>query len=324
MYRVGVDLGGTNIAAAVIDDRYRIVSKVVSKTNLPRPAEAVCDDIVADVWQAVRDAGLQEQDIESYGIGSPGVINVEKGLIVHASTFRYTNAPLRDLLYERSGKEFYCANDANAAAYGEFIAGAGRGTKDFIAVTLGSGIGGGIIIQNKIYVGAGFAAGEPGHHVIVQDGETCLCGRKGCWEAYASATGLIRDTRRAMLGDPDSRLWALCEGDLSKVDAKTVFDARDLGDPTAAEVVRRYYFYLGTGIANLIKILQPEVLCIGGGISNQGQRLIDELEEAMKGRDFQEIHTRVTKLRLAELGNDAGLIGAAFLKEQTDEKERSR
>ena len=318
MYRIGVDLGGTNIVAAVIDDKYQILSKVISKTNLPRSAELVCGDIIADVDRAIQNAGLQESDIESYGIGSPGVINVEKGIIVHASTFKYTNVPLRDLLYERSGKLFYCANDANAAAYGEFVAGAGRGTKDFLAITLGSGIGGGIIINNKIYVGAGFAAGEPGHHVIIQDGETCLCGRKGCWEAYASATGLIRDTKRAMLANPDSKLWTLCEGDLNKIDGKAVFDARDLGDDTAAKLIRNYLLYLGTGIANLIKILQPEILCIGGGISNQGQNLINELEEVMKGRDFQETNTRVTKLRIAELGNDAGLIGAAFLKEQAD------
>ncbi len=316
MYRIGVDLGGTNIVAAVVDDQFRIVSKVTSKTNLPRPAGEVCSDIVTDVFEAIRQAGLKESDIDSYGLGSPGVIDVDRGIVVHASTFQYTNEPLRDLLYERSGKLFYCANDANAAAYGEFVAGAGRGTKDFMAVTLGSGIGGGIIINKRIYVGAGFAAGEPGHHVIVQDGETCLCGRKGCWEAYASATGLIRDTKRAMACHPRSLLWEMCAHDLRNVDAKMTFDARDAGDPAAAAVIHQYMEYLGTGIANMIKILQPEVLCLGGGISNQGQRLIDELEEVMRGRDFQQYNTRTTVLKIAELGNDAGLIGAAFLKDQ--------
>lgn len=313
MFRVGVDLGGTNIVAAVVDDRYRVISRVSSRTMLPRDAESISDDIAKDVFAAVEKAGLKMEDITSFGIGSPGVVNVDEGIVIRASNLDFTKVPLRQILYEKTGKVFCCENDANAAAYGEYIAGAGRGTKNFLALTLGTGIGGGVIIDGKIYVGAGYAGGEFGHSVIIQNGEPCTCGRRGCFEAYASANALIRDAKRAMQKNPDSLLWKLAQQNPERVDGKVVFDARDEGDTTAAEVLRQYIAYLGTGIANFIRIFQPEILCIGGGISNQGQSLIDEIEETMKERDFEINSTRVTVLKKAELGDDAGLIGAAFL-----------
>ena len=313
MFRVGVDLGGTNIAAAVVDEQYHIISRASSETGLPRSADSICDEIAGNVSAAISAAGLTPAEITNYGIGSPGVVDVERGMVIRASNLDFTMVPLRRMLHERTGQIFCCENDANAAAYGEYIAGSGRGTRHFLALTLGTGIGGGIIINGKIYSGAGYAGGELGHSVIVQEGEPCTCGRKGCFETYASASALIRDGRRAMQQNPDSLLWDFCRQNPDRLNAKLVFDAKAAGDQTADFVIRRYIAYLSTGIANLIRTLQPEVLCIGGGISNQGQPLLDAIEEVLRTRDFAQNSTRVTLLKIAELGNDAGLIGAAFL-----------
>ncbi len=313
MFRVGVDLGGTNIVAAVVDDSYHIVSKISSRTRPGRDAESICGDIGADVAAAVRSAGLTPQEISGFGIGSCGMVNAAEGVLIRASNLDFTQVPLRQILYEKTGYWFQCENDANAAAWGEYIAGAGRGTNSFMELTLGTGIGGSLIVNGMIYEGAGYEGGEFGHTVIVQDGEPCPCGRRGCLEAYASASALIRDARRAMALRPDSRLWKLCGRDPAHMDAKMVFDARSAGDAAAEEVIQRYLVSLGTGIANFIRMLQPEVLCIGGGISNQGQPLIDEIEQIMAEREFNGNRDRITILRIAELGEDAGVIGAAFL-----------
>ena len=207
MYKLGIDLGGTNIVAGVVDENYKIVATSKVKTNCPRPSEEIIDDMAKVALDAIAKAGLTVDDIDGFGVGSPGSIEAETGKIIYSNNLEFYDVPLGEMLEERVGKKFYVDNDANAAAYGEFIAGAGKGTNHFVAITLGTGVGGGVIIDRKIFSGSNGAGAELGHTVIQMNGEPCSCGRNGCWEAYASATALIRQTRQAMLRYPESVMW---------------------------------------------------------------------------------------------------------------------
>ena len=314
MYRLGVDLGGTNIAIAVVDENYNIVGRAKTKTDAHRPAAEICDSIAATAKEAIKAAGLKIEDIVSAGIGTPGSVVPSKGMVTYANNFAgFSNLPLCAMLKERLGIDFYIDNDANAAAYGEYLAGAGVGTKDFIAVTLGTGVGGGIIIDGKMLLGSNFAGGELGHTVLHVDGEPCTCGRNGCFEAYASATALIRQTKRAMDENKDSLMWKISEEAGGKVTGRTAFDAMRSGDAAGKEVVDTYLSYLITGLVNIINIFQPEVISIGGGVSNEGQWLIDKMYPEIHKQQYGSGIVEETKIRIAQLKNDAGIIGAAVL-----------
>lgn len=313
MYKLGIDLGGTNIVAGVVDDNYNIVATSKVKTNLPRPAEEVIDDMVKAANIAIESAGLKVSDIDSMGVGSPGAIDPVHGVVCYANNLGFNNVPMAKMLKERIGVDFYIENDANAAAYGEYIAGAGRGTNDFIAITLGTGVGGGVIIDGKIYSGSNYAGAELGHTVIAMDGEMCSCGRQGCWEAYASATALIRQTKQAMIKYPKSVMWELCGSDINKVDGRTAFDAMRKGDAAGKMVVDKYVEYVAVGVSNNINIFQPDVLCIGGGISKEGDNLIKPIKAFLEGENYARNIEKNTEVKVAELGNDAGIIGAAYL-----------
>lgn len=313
MYKLGIDLGGTNIVAGVVDDNYNIVATSKVKTNLPRPAEEVIDDMVKVANIAIESAGLKVSDIDSMGVGSPGAIDPVHGVVCYANNLGFNNVPMAKMLKERMGVDFYIENDANAAAYGEYIAGAGRGTNDFIAITLGTGVGGGVIIDGKIYSGSNYAGAELGHTVIAMGGEMCSCGRQGCWEAYASATALIRQTKQAMIKYPKSVMWELCGNDINKVDGRTAFDAMRKGDVAGKMIVDKYVEYVAVGVSNNINIFQPEVLCIGGGISKEGDNLIKPIKAFLEGENYARNIEKKTEIKVAELGNDAGIIGAAYL-----------
>ncbi len=313
MYKLGVDLGGTNIVAGVVDDKYRIVSIAKRKTNLPRPAQEIIDDIITVTFEAIEAAGITADDIDGYGIGCPGSIDHETGAVPYSNNLEFYDLPLGELLLEKTGKKFYIENDANAAAYGEYIAGAGKGTKNFIAITLGTGVGGGIIIDGKIYSGTNGAGGELGHSVIQMGGQACTCGRFGCWEAYASATALVRQTKQAMMRYKDSKMWDICDGDIENANGVTAFKAKRLGDRGGTMVVDEYIRYVAVGIANVLNIFQPDIICIGGGISKEGEYLTDPLNEYVEGENYAR-HSKIkTVIKTADLGNDAGIIGAAYL-----------
>lgn len=313
MYNLGIDLGGTNIAAAVVDENYKIIGRGKVKTNCPRPAEEIADDIYKAGIMAIENSGLKLDDIAQVGVGSPGSVNPETGYICYAGNLDFINVPLKELLEARFGREVYLENDANAAAYGEQLAGAGKGAEQFIAITLGTGVGGGVIQNGNILSGSNHAGGELGHIVIIKDGEPCTCGRSGCWEAYASATGLIRQTKAAMNKDKSSAMWKIVNGNIDAVNGKTAFDGMRAGDKTATEVVSAYCEYVGCGIANIINIFQPEVLCIGGGISKEGETLAAPVREYVSHQTFTKNVDKTTVIKTAVLGNDAGIIGAAFL-----------
>lgn len=313
MYRLGIDLGGTNIVAGIVDDNYKIISKARAKTALPRPAEQIVDDMANLALQAARFAGLTFDDIGSFGIGTPGSVEAESGTVIYANNLNFHDVPLADMMFSRTGKKFRIANDADSAAYGEFIAGAGKGTRDFVMITLGTGVGGGVIIEGKIRSGFNGAGGELGHTVIQMNGEACTCGRNGCFEAYASATALIRQTKQAMIRHADSYMWKLCGNDINRVTGRTAFDAMRADDEAGKAVVDAYIGYLAVGAANIINTFQPEVLCIGGGISKEGDTIIKPLMTIVSGDNYARSIKKKTEIKTALLGNDAGIIGAACI-----------
>ena len=312
MYTIGIDLGGTNIAAGLVDENY----KIIRKTSRPTGAQRTADDIVKDMAAACetlcREEGITVGQISSVGIATPGTADTDHGVVIYANNLPFRNYPIAAKLKELFPVGHVAiANDANAAAYGEAVAGAGAGKKDFVMLTLGTGVGGGIIIDGKLYTGFNYSAGELGHMVIVHNGVQCTCGRKGCFEAYSSATGLIRMTKAKMQECKDSVMWELVGGDIDKVNGRTAYDAKRKGDRAAEEVVDEYVSYLATGTANLINIFQPSVLAFGGGVANEKENLLAPLRELVVNQTY--ITEERTEIKSAVLGNDAGIVGAAAL-----------
>lgn len=314
---LGIDLGGTNIAIGLVDENCNIIKKDSAPTGRKKPYAEIVKDMADLAMKVIKDAEVDTSDIKAIGIGSPGFANEEKGEIVYASSFpTFRNAPIAaEMKKYFPSCEVYLENDANAAAYGEMMAGAAKGKNDVIAVTLGTGVGGGIIIGGKIYAGYNNAGGEIGHKVIMVDGLDCACGRSGCWEMYASATAIIRQTKEAAKANPESLINKICEGDLEKVNGKTAFDAMDAGDETAKKVVEQYIKYLSVGIVDLINVFQPEMIVVGGGISKQGESLLAPVREIAQKESYG-LDCEKTKIVQATLGNDAGIIGAAMLWKQ--------
>ncbi len=314
MYRIGVDLGGTNIAVGLVNEN----AEIIKKTSVPTGAERGGDAIVADIASCCRrvceEKGITLDEVENIGIATPGTANHNTGVVEYANNLPFKKFPIAELLKNAlDGKvSVKIENDANAAALGEACAGAAKGTKYSVMITLGTGVGGGIIIDGKVYSGFNCAGGELGHTVIEADGVKCSCGRLGCWEAYSSATALIRMTKEK-IEECKAEGRATLMADAPKVSGRTACDAMRAGDAAAKEVYDRYIKYLACGITNMINIFQPEVISIGGGISGEGQSLIDSLAPLVYGGGYGGDSVPHTELRIAQLGNDAGIIGAAML-----------
>ena len=317
MVRLGVDLGGTNIAVGIVDENYKVVHKDSVPTQASRAPEAIVDDIAMLCRRVLADKGLTLADVGGVGIAAPGTINSRDGYVEYANNLPFNHFPIVPLLKERLGDvPTFVENDANAAAWGEAIAGAAKGTANSVMVTLGTGVGGGIVIENKVYSGFNGAGAELGHMVIVADGVPCSCGRKGCWEAYSSATALIRMTREKLEEcEAQGRQTVMTDmvAKKGRVTGRTSFDAMRAGDEAAREVVDTYLHYLACGIANLLNIFQPEILVIGGGISGEKENLLAPLRPLMLTESYGGGVVKATELKIAELGNDAGIIGAACL-----------
>lgn len=311
MLRIGVDLGGTNIAAGLVDEEYRILDRLSVKTNLPRPAESIIADIAELVNRLCDRNNVVQRDIESVGVGVPGTVNEDTGYVEFSNNLGFEMVPFISLLGGMVEAPVHFGNDANAAALGEYLAG-GYNVKSFVMITLGTGIGSGIILDGKLIKGINYAASELGHTVIKLGGEQCTCGRKGCFEAYSSATGLIRMTKESMAENPDSIMNKMAE-ERGKVTARTSFDCMRAGDKYAKAVVDKYIKYLAAGITNTINTFQPDILCIGGGVCNEGDPLLLPVKAIVEEEDFANKSEKRTEIVIAKLGNDAGLIGAAFL-----------
>ncbi len=318
MYYIGVDLGGTNIAAGIVDSDFKIVLKGSVPTNVEgRSAEEIIKDMGELCQKLVDDAKLTFDDIEYVGIASPGAIDPVNGVVVYANNLPFSVFPIADTLKKYIPvKKVLVENDANAAAKGEAVAGAAKGVADAVMITLGTGVGGGIIIDHKVYSGFNYAGAELGHIVIEHNGRQCSCGRKGCWEAYSSATGLINMTKEKLDECEKNGTKTLMSEYVEKegkVSGKTAFAAMKQGDKAAKEVVDMYISYLGCGLSNIINIFQPEILVIGGGICNEKNYLTDPLKAIIKEETYGNEAIKPTELKIAELGNDAGIIGAAVL-----------
>ncbi|MCL2221607.1 MAG: ROK family glucokinase [Oscillospiraceae bacterium] len=312
-YYVGIDLGGTNIVAGVVDENYKIIAKYSEPTNASRTFEEVCASIANAAFEATKKANLDMGDIEAVGVGSPGCVNRKTNLLVFSNNLGWENVPFQDELEKHFAMPVYIENDANCAALGEVLVGAARDYENACMITLGTGVGGGIIIDKKIFSGSDRLGAEIGHTTLLYGGEICSCGLKGCFEAYASATALIRQIKQAIKQHPESLLNKLCEGNLDKVEAKTAFDAMDKGDDVAIKVVDQYISYVAAGVGSMMSLFRPEVVIVGGGVSNAGDKLMKPLTEKTKHLTFTRNQAENPPIVLAELGNDAGIIGAAML-----------
>ena len=317
MYRIGVDLGGTNIAVGIVNEEFEIIAQDSTPTLPGRPGEEIVDDIAMLCKKLCEERGLTPADIDSVGIASPGIVDDESGCVIYANNLSFRHFPILPLLKERFPvQEMHIENDANAAAWGEAIAGAAKGSRSSVMITLGTGVGGGIITDGKVFKGFNSAGGELGHIVIQVDGRPCSCGRQGCWEAYSSATGLIKTTKEKLAEcEAQGRKTVMTElvAQKGKVNGRTAFDGMRMGDAAATEVVQDYVKYLASGLASMINIFQPEVLSIGGGISNEGQYLLDLVVPLVRQQQYGTDLVPLTDIRIAQLRNNAGIIGAAVL-----------
>ncbi len=315
MYRIGIDLGGTNIAVGLVNENYEIVIKKSTPTGADRATELIVDDM-AELCRAVcLEKGVDIKEIENIGVASPGIANSPDGRVEYSCNLPFRRYPLSAEIASRLGispDKVKLANDANAAAWGEAVAGAAKGTSNSIMVTLGTGVGGGIIIDNQIYTGFNFAGAEIGHIVIELDGARCGCGRCGCWEAYSSATALIRMTKEKVEECRAAGRYTVMSK-AERISGRTACDAMRQGDEAGTEVYNKYVKYLAAGLTNMINIFQPQVISLGGGVSNEGQSLIDSLLPIIRAEQYGGDVVELTQLRIAKLGNDAGIIGAAAL-----------
>ena len=313
MYYLGIDLGGTNIAAGIVNKNGEIIIKDSVPTIRGRHYVEIIKDMGLLSQDLISKAGLKVKDVASIGIGSPGTPDKKEGVLLYSNNLGFVNVPMRLEMQKYLELPVYLENDANCAALAESVAGAAKGSNSSITVTLGTGIGGGVVIDNKVFSGFNGAASELGHMVICVDGEQCTCGRKGCWEVYASATALINQTKKAAFENKDSKINSLVDNDLEKINAKTAFDAQRMGDEIGNQVVDQYIEYLKEGIANLINIFQPEIIVIGGGISKEKENLLTPLNNKLEGLTYCYDSVENTKIVTAKMGNDAGIVGAAML-----------
>jgi glucokinase len=313
MLYAGIDLGGTNIAAGLVDENGKVVTKGSAPTGRQRPYGEIIRDMAGLIYRLMDEACVELDDIGSIGIGSPGTPDNDKGILVYANNLPdFINVPLRAEMQKHLNLPIILDNDANCAALAESMAGAAKGARNSVTITLGTGVGSGVVIDGKVYSGFNYSASEMGHMVICAGGAMCTCGRRGCWEAYASATGLIEQTREAAVNNPESLINGIIDGDLDRIDAKTAFDAARQNDPTGKQVVEKYIGYLAEGIVNLVNIFAPDVVVIGGGISKEGEFLLFPLRDIVKRYVYFKGEPQ-TDIRVAKLGNDAGIVGAAML-----------
>ena len=309
-YYLGIDLGGTFIKGGIVDDKGEILLSDKVPTESEKGAEGVAQNIAKLCKMLLDRAGMQASDIQGVGVGVPGTIDGKAGVVVYANNLHWENFALGARVEELVGLPVKLANDANVAALGETKFGCGKEYQNTVLVTLGTGVGGGIVIDGKLFEGNRGAGAEVGHTVICAFGEPCTCGRAGCFETYSSATALIRDTKRAMQADKQSKMWEI--GDLDKVTGKTAFDYAPT-DASAKKVVDNYIKMLGVGLTNIANEFRPEVIMLGGGVCAQGDNLVKPLQAFLDKEIYAGDKGPAVKILTATLGNSAGLLGAAAL-----------
>ena len=307
--RIGIDHGGMSIKAGLVNENYEIIYKDSVVTDVAHGGEKIVSDIIGLIKSILEK--YPDSHVDGIGIGVPGHVDKEQ-MVKNCNNIPLSDIDLRAEIKAATGIEVGVDNDANVAALGEVLAGAAKEYHDAVMITIGTGIGSGIIINDRILRGCNGAAGELGHDVIVKGGIPCNCGRNGCYEKYASATALIEYTKEAMRSEPDSVMWELCGGDIEAVNGKTSFDAWRQNDPAGIAVVNRFISYLALGIVNVVNIFQPDAVILGGGISKEGDTLIGLIEDILVRERYSQSGVQ-SKLLIAKLGNDAGIIGASQL-----------
>jgi len=308
---LGIDLGGSKILTAVVNPRGEMLSSDESMTPATKGREAVIQSILDSAHRALKQAGVAISEIYAIGVGAAGISNPEAGILFTSPNLPgWRDVPLRDIMQERLGKRTFLINDANAAALGEFYFGAARRARNFIYITLSTGIGGGIVIDGKIYTGAIGAAGEVGHMTIDDNGPICNCGNRGCWETLASGTALAKEARHRIKEGVRTSILTYAEGDVERVTAQVIHNAADQGDGLAKELIARTGYYVGVGLANLINIFNPELIVIGGGLSNIGDMLLEPAFKVAGERAYKEA-SQAVRFASAELGRNSGVLGAA-------------
>lgn len=306
---IGIDLGGTNIAVGLVNDQGDIILKKSAPTRKERSWKEIVKSMADLTKEVLQEAKCSVEAVKAVGIGSPGSIDNKRGMVVYANNLKFENAPVAEEFRKYINLPVNLENDANAAAYGEYVK-CGNNAESFVFVTLGTGVGGGIVLDGKIYRGFNGAGAEIGHTVIRTKGEKCTCGRLGCWEAYASVTALVEQTKKKMAECPESKMHSIAKK-YRDINGRVAFDAAKLDDKAAKEVCEAYISYIGEGLVNIINVFQPEKIVIGGGISKEGDRLLIPLKEYVEKYDYNK-HMERTKIEIATLYNDAGIIGAAM------------
>lgn len=305
-YFAGIDLGGTFIKCGIAEETGKILLK--DKTPTPKGGyRAVVRAMAKLANRLIEQSGVRPCAV---GIDSPGAINSKTGVVLYANNIQMDNAPVGEEMAQLVGLPVFILNDANAAALGESTFGAGSKYSSSVLITLGTGVGSGVTIDGKLFEGNCSVGAELGHTVIRMGGRKCTCGRRGCFEVYASASALVKQTRTAMRGDKSSKMWELCGGNIKAVDGRTVFDGVRAGDGTAKKVFNQYLEYLSEGLANVANAFRPEIILLGGGICAEGEFLIAPLREKFEKKVYGESTFAPVQIAVAQLGNDAGMLGA--------------
>ena len=306
---IGIDLGGTNIAAGLVDESGKIIVKDSTPTLAERDYTEIVKDMIMLSEKLTEEAGITMNEVKAIGIGSPGSIDYKNGRVAYSNNLKFDNVPLEAEIKKYYDVPVVLENDANAAAFGEYIA-SGADAESFVAITLGTGVGGGIILDNKIYRGFNGAGAELGHFTLVHGGLPCTCGKNGCWEAYASVTALIGQTKVAMSKYPESLMNTIAK-ERGEINGRTAFDAAKAGDAAALQVVQKYTEYVADGIVSIVNIFQPQKLVVGGGISREGEYLLNPVIEYVRKYDYNKLFEK-TEITTATLFNEAGIVGAAL------------
>ena len=317
MLYIGIDVGGTGIKAGVVDESGNILHKLSCPTGRERGPEAVIRDMARLALRVLEESGHSLGEIHSVGIGIPGMQDPRTGRVPFCTNLGWHDVPLVEMMRREIDKPIYVNNDATVAGLAESIAGVSAGTKNSVFVTLGTGVGGGVVLDGKVFMGPHGIATEVGHMITVAGGELCTCGNRGCWERYASATALIREGRCFAEAHPDSALYRAVGGNLDAIEARTVIDLARDGDPDCAKLFDEYVYHLAVGLVNLINLYDPEVIALGGGVSRAGAFLLDKVNALIPEMIFFKSMPHA-EIKLARLGNDAGIIGAAMLGRQED------
>ena len=307
---IGIDLGGTNIAAGIVREDGKIVVQSSVPTLSQRPTDEILKVMLFLSKQLIKDAELELNDIEAVGIGCPGTINFETGEVIYSNNIKMEHYMLAKEFQKYLNLPVKIDNDANCAAMGEYIV-SGNNVPIFMFITLGTGVGSGLILNGKVFRGFNGAASEAGHITLVSGGEPCTCGKRGCWETYASVTALIRQTKVAMEKNPESLMHEIAKAE-GKISGRTSFDAAKQGDKAAQAVVKQYAQYVADGIVSVENVLQPDIISVGGGISREGEYLLQPVCEYAAANGFNKFMPK-TKIVTAQSFNDAGIIGAAMI-----------